>query len=1245
LAIRPKLEIPMKYSDLVQFEPIESVIQLEQADSPAAVRQLVQTFVVSTRMSEQLCDLVIPNLQFETAADNKGVLIVGNYGTGKSHLLSVISGLAEYADTAAVVKDKELAKAAKAISGKFKVVRLELPATKKSLRNIICGRLEDFMTGEGLNFSFPADEQVDSNKDDLSEMMEQFGKKYPNHGLLLVVDELLDYLRSRKQHDLILDLGFLREIGEVCKLIRFRFIAGLQESLFDNPKFQFVAESLRRVRDRFEQVRIVRQDVAYVVSERLLTKNDSQRAKIREHLQKFTPLYAGMAERLEEFVRLFPVHPTYLEVFEAISIAEKREVLKTLSVEMKRCLNTDVPQDQPGLISYDSYWEFLQANTVLRSVPEIKEVIDRSNVVENRIQQAFTRKALQPMAERIIHGLAIQRLTTDDIRAKIGPTAEELQNGLCLFAPIPEKTSDFLRTTVESCLKEVMKTMGGQFISHNPDNDQYYLDVDKSIDHDAKIQDKAETLSDSQLDTYYFDALTRVLECTDQTYVRGYQIWEHEIEWREHKITRRGYLFFGAPNERSTAQPPRDFYLYFLQPFEPPHFEDQKLADEVFFKLTQMDKQFQDTLRLYAGAREMAASASTGTRKIYEDKADGYLKTLVAWLRTNMLTSFEVIHQGIPKKMVEWLKGHRTGNAAVGDLLELTGSVCLAASFEDRYPEYPSFNAQLTVSDLKQPTEDAIRWLAGGVRNNLATAVLDGLELLDGDKLKPQQSRYAKVVLEKLEGKPPGQVVNRKELMTVKNDVERETRYRLEPEFLFVVLAALVQNGNVTLSLTGKKLDAANLSEATKMPFDQLLAFKHVEKPKGLPLAELVALFELLGLAEGLIRNENTHDEAVKQLRAKANELTEKVVTVAQYAQTGLPCWGSELIPAEDREQQRRKLDELKAFLEGLQAFNTPGKLKNFSKSVLEIQVQSANLNLIKQLEELNSLVQELTPLTGYLATAAAVLPPQDPWRSQMDAMRNEWRAKLLEPNARNASDFRQKINRALQKSKDDYRTAYFNLHKKARLGVNEDAKKKELLKDARLERLNKLVGISLLPHTSLSELQTRLSKIQPCFTLVKDDLNASPICVHCNFRPQEENLGVSGVAALQQIDEQLDEFIANWTKALLDNLSDPTATKSIDLLPSQEKRAVNAFLKAKGLPEKISNDLVQGIQTALAGLIPIIVRPSELLAALSDNDSPSTADQLESRLRDFLEKTTRGKEQVRVRLIVKRSDSTGVKE
>ena len=103
-------------------------------------------------------------------------------------------------------------------------------------------------------------------------MMEAFHRKFPDQGLLLVVDELLDYLRTRKDQEIILDLNFLREIGEVSKYLRFRFIAGVQEAIFDSPRFAYVADSIHRVKDRFEQVLIVRKDVKFVVAERLLKK-------------------------------------------------------------------------------------------------------------------------------------------------------------------------------------------------------------------------------------------------------------------------------------------------------------------------------------------------------------------------------------------------------------------------------------------------------------------------------------------------------------------------------------------------------------------------------------------------------------------------------------------------------------------------------------------------------------------------------------------------------------------------------------------------------------------------------------------------------------------------------------------------------------------------------------------------------------------------------------------------------------
>jgi hypothetical protein len=368
----------------------------------------------------------------------------------------------------------------------------------------------------------------------------------------------LDYLGSRKDQELILDLNFLREVGEICKDLRFRFVAGVQEAIFDNPRFSFVADSIRRVKDRFEQVLIVRRDVKFVVAERLLKKTAEQQAKIREHLTPFAKFYSAMNERMDEFVRLFPIHPSYVDTFEQIVAIEKREVLKTFSLAMRRLLDQEIPPDKPGVIAYDSYWQMLSENPSFRAVPDIKAVIDCSQVLESRIRQAFTRPAYRPMALQIIHALSIHRLTTGDIYAPIGAAPEELRDGLCLYDPTVAELggdpADDLFSQVETVLREIHKTVSGQFISSNPDNRQYYLDLKKTDDYDSLIEKRTESLDDDELDRYYFEALKQAMECSDQTLVTGSKIWQHELEWRERKAARLGYLFFGSPNERSTAQ-------------------------------------------------------------------------------------------------------------------------------------------------------------------------------------------------------------------------------------------------------------------------------------------------------------------------------------------------------------------------------------------------------------------------------------------------------------------------------------------------------------------------------------------------------------------------------------------------------------------------------------------------------------------------------------------------------------------
>ena len=320
----------MRYGDLIQFDPIESVVEIRSADEVGEAKRLIATYVISEEMADRLNDIVFPHLQFEQPTDNKAILVVGNYGTGKSHLMSLVSGIAEYADLLGVVTNAKVRERAASIAGKFKVVRTEIGYTTMALRDIVVAELEEHLSAIGVGYSFPLASQVSNNKDALEAMMSAFHEQYPDHGLLLVVDELLDYLRGRKDQELILDLNFLREVGEVCKDLRFRFIAGVQEALFDNPRFAFVADSVRRVHQRFEQIHIARRDVKYVVAERLLKKTVDQQTKIREHLTPFAKSYGSMNERMDEFVRLFPVHPDYIDNFERITAVEKRAGLKTL---------------------------------------------------------------------------------------------------------------------------------------------------------------------------------------------------------------------------------------------------------------------------------------------------------------------------------------------------------------------------------------------------------------------------------------------------------------------------------------------------------------------------------------------------------------------------------------------------------------------------------------------------------------------------------------------------------------------------------------------------------------------------------------------------------------------------------------------------------------------------------------------------------------------------------------------------
>ena len=816
------------------------------------------------------------------------------------------------------------------------------------------------------------------------------------------------------------------------------------------------------------------------------------------------------------------------------------------------------------------------------------------------------------------------------------------------MADLGGEPAEDLLTQVETVLREILKTVSGQFISYNKNNQQFYLDLKKTEDFDAIIERRAGTLDEDQLNRAYYAALRRVMEKTDQpTYATGYDIWPHEVTWWERQAAREGYLFYGTPNQRSTAIPPRDFYLYFIQLYNVPAFKDEKKPDEVFFRLTGLDADFEGALRRYAGALALASTASGHPKQVYQSKAGDFLKEMIVWLREHLMTAFEVTSQGNTKNIPERLKsvdmrkrlglgaGDRVDNLL--DYFNLVGSVCLAAHFESLAPEYPVFSVQVTARNRGQAVQDALRWISGRTQTKQGAAVLDALELLDGERLAPQESRYAKHILNKFAEKGHGQVVNRGEIIQDVQGVEymAPERFRLEPEWVVVVLAALVYNGDIILAIPGKKFDANDLETLLAKPVNDLVHFKQLEQHKEWNLPALRALFELLGLPAGRAQMlARGSDEPVAPLQDAIGKTTERLVFgLLRLHQAGLKLWGKPLLTDEEAKAYQSRLSAAKSFLESLQAYNTLGKLKNFRYSVEEVQAHEAGLKALGEVEALEKLVTDLSPPANYLAQAETVLPEDHPWVGEMRQARGEIMAEIDKPEKRNAPGFLQQTKQRLATLKQAYITAYAKLLRQARLDLEQDKRKAAILDGPRLRTLQQLAQIPILPAGQLEDARQRLAALRTAASPRQKDLEQTPVLD--GFMPSIETLQGSAADRLGALDHQIDDLLERWTQTLLDNLAHESTQEALGLLGETDRQQIAQFREARALPDPLDSEFIGALKDALSGLHKVVVSVDDLKTRLFEGGAPATPDELKTRFDTLLDDLTKGHDAQKVRIVL----------
>lgn len=1221
----------MKYKELIHFEPIMSVVKLVNAGELAVAENLVRTFVFSKKIKEDMLEVILKNLTPNASYETKGIQIVGSYGTGKSHLMALVSAIAENADLIKHLAADDIKQSFQKIAGQYKVLRFEI-GTDKPLKDIFFAQLERYLSKQKIDFTFD-EKSLDSWKVEISKMMAAFEARFPKHHFLIVIDEMLEYLKGRNPTALNNDLMLLRQLGESCDNSRFKLMFGVQELLYRAPEFQFQAAMLNKIEDRYSDLIITKEDVSFVVKERLLKKDIHQKEKIREHLLKFAHLFEGINTNLNEFVDLFPVHPNYISNFERIKHGKsQREILKILSAKFEELMGQQVPDKNPGLITYDTYWTDLSQNPAMLTNQDIRAVKDKVEIIADRIKNHFigARANRKELATKIANALAI-RILCDDLDKRNGASAGSLKEDLCNTISSADDP-ELLLAAIESTAKQLVTATSGQYVDQDSISADFYIRTEGGINIPQLIRDYADEVirrDPDQADQYYYDFLQYVLSFQQNTYRTGFKIWQHSLEWIDKKSFRLGYVFFGNPNERSTTEPIQQYYIFFCPAFSSINRNDE--ADEVYFEMNGLSNDFKDTICLYGAAKAKEASAPSNQKQLFRSQIEEHLKKAINIFEKEYADKTKVIYKGSTKPLKSY---PLPGEGSTKDMIfeDVAGRV-LNKHFNEKFPHYPAFK------DLLQPLskdnfdgriKSALKKITStGQPNRDGEAILSGLGLWSGQSIDTQNSKYADSIRKKMKERGEGSVLNRNDIIYAHyapHNLWYSVDYNIDHQLEFLVLSALAYKGDIEISWSGgKALSATNIETLLSLNDDDFFTFQHIKEPQGIPVKNLKALFTCLGLPD--LTSELEKAETITKIITEAKIRVERVVRTKAAVAQGLRCRNVALLTDDDAQQMKTELDALSTLLDSIQSYNTYGKLKAFKYAEDELMKAFAAWPYCDAVKKLKERADKFEKLVGYLYTAQSyVVESEKPLYDDINQAINNLGTVMSSGKDIDIRKYEALLNSLVDRYADYYLTHYT----KCRLSAP-DARVKDRLMNSDTKRICDIIKDSefitateyqnwINIITSLREADATLTKIR-----VKEepyhDFNPREYYGRPNFRVQE-------------LDDQLQDILEKWINAMRSVFKDPSVQDNLELLKSADRSLVEDFRSSK---VELNADNAVRLRNLISQLAQGIDKVEITLEDFRKQlNKPLTPQEAIDTITDYINNLCAGKERGKVRIIIK---------
>lgn len=1221
----------MKYRDILQFEPITDVIQLDKLGSNDYRDDVIKTFVYPDYFIETIIPEIVKNLKFGEK-NQKGIQIIGNYGTGKSHLMSLVSLIAEDSDYLEKVTNVKAKEVLAPISGKYKVHRFEMQTDRK-LWDIVTFQIQRFLVELGVDYKFDPD-SLKMYSEQLDEMMVAFEEKFPDKGLLVIIDELLAYLKGHAAvGQLNQDLQVLQALGQQCAKGRFAFMFGVQEMIYQSKEFAFAAEMMLKVKDRYTDLTIRKEDVSFVVQHRLLRKSEQQKKAIRTHLEKFISLFGDMHSHLQDYVELFPVHPAYFDNFQRIKLGRaQREVLKTLTKQFEKIADQDIPNDNPGLITYDQYWEQMMADTGLMAVPDFKTVSDTVRIIHDKVESNFTgsRKSQIPTAKRIVNACAI-KLLQGDLSKGNGSRAESFVEDLCITDSFAD-SKELLVDSIDATAKLVIKATSGQYFDFNEENGEYHLRTEGGVNFDQLITQFAETMPVGRKDESFFRFIVEVLGITSNPYRTGFQIYTHELEWRSHKITRDGYVFLGNPNEKSTTHPKQHFYMIFMPIFQ----EDKKARnaenDEVYFVMDNLSEEFKNLVVLYGAAYSLFNSADTAQKVHYRGKCDDlFVKTRRAF-EACYLNNTQVFYKD---EDMRTLNSYQlpTAGASKMEIFDSVASAIFEEQFTAELPNYPAFTlANQTISN-----DNIDRYIKGVVAkiikptdgNKDGEAILTGLGCYKAGELVSDDSIYAQAILKMMNDRDQNMVVNKDEILELlprSENVWFTKDYHLDAVFEFMVLSVLAALGECEITLnSGEIINASSLEKLRNLQSDDYFTFANVKRPREVNIPVMRELTKMLCGRDmsNQLDQENTYTTMVAEARKLAADC---VAFDAKELKNGLEVAGVTIIDPMRGVGIRADALALRGFCDRVSTFTSQAKVKNFPfdldtvKKMADYKKELENTKaIIKTAGELNAKVQYLTQAKQYVSADTELA-------KKIDAVVNKVADVLKDLNDGQVANY----SLELDEVKTNYIEWYLDQYYKCCLTEFDEQKRIKILNSDEYKACSELCRCTLINTSAWSLWKMAFNQLRTANDNVKNILESTP---YAGFNPQTS--GVNNAKTIQEFKEELEAMYTAWMESIKAFILSKESQEALGLMDEQSQHFL--LTVANGL-QPINDDksaicLLELLDNLSGGYEKVELTADELGKCIN---RPMTIDEATSVIEIFINKKCAGKDRSKVRIVLK---------